>query len=172
MEKGLQKLLNLAKKTGDRLIIHDSAKGQSMVVMQVEDYEHLMLGDIAEDNFETASFVREPSDLLDRWDEIPDIVPAAPYPDSASIPDVPVEDNWSSAADVLEDRYGSAEEIEWDEEPQSAESQMSDGANQSVETPPLSIEEIPFDAPMPPAAEDEWHEEPLDEEPVFLEEPV
>ena len=41
----MQKAINLSKKTGDRLIVFDSAKPDSIfVVMSVKDYENLVLG--------------------------------------------------------------------------------------------------------------------------------
>ena len=41
----MQKAINLAKKTGDRLIVFDSSKPDSVfVVMSLKDYENLILG--------------------------------------------------------------------------------------------------------------------------------
>ena len=45
MQDQLSKAINLAKKTGDRLIVFDSAKPDSVfVVMSLKDYENLVLG--------------------------------------------------------------------------------------------------------------------------------
>ena len=45
MHDQLQKAINLAKKTGDRLLVFDSAKPDNVfVVMSVKDYENLVLG--------------------------------------------------------------------------------------------------------------------------------
>jgi hypothetical protein len=45
MQDQLQKAINLAKKTGDRLIVFDSSKQDSVfVVMSLKDYENLVLG--------------------------------------------------------------------------------------------------------------------------------
>jgi hypothetical protein len=45
MQDQLQKAINLAKKTGDKLIVFDSAKPENIfVVMAVKDYENLVLG--------------------------------------------------------------------------------------------------------------------------------
>lgn len=45
MQDQLQKAINLAKKTGDRLIVFDSAKpDNTFVVMSLKDYENLVLG--------------------------------------------------------------------------------------------------------------------------------
>lgn len=38
----LAKLINLAKKTGDRLIIHDSATDSSFVILNINEYEKLV----------------------------------------------------------------------------------------------------------------------------------
>lgn len=45
MQDQLQKAINLVKKTGDRLIIFDSAKpDNTFVVLALKDYENLVLG--------------------------------------------------------------------------------------------------------------------------------
>lgn len=45
MQDQLQKAINLAKKTGDRLIVFDSAKPDNVfVVMSLKDYENMVLG--------------------------------------------------------------------------------------------------------------------------------
>jgi hypothetical protein len=45
MQDQLQKAINLAKKTGDRLIVFDSSKPDNVfVVLSLKDYENLILG--------------------------------------------------------------------------------------------------------------------------------
>ena len=45
MQDQLQKAINLAKKTGDKLIVFDSSKPDNVfVVMSLKDYENLVLG--------------------------------------------------------------------------------------------------------------------------------
>jgi len=45
MQDQLAKAINLAKKTGDRLIVFDSAKPDNVfVIMSMKDYENLVLG--------------------------------------------------------------------------------------------------------------------------------
>jgi len=45
MQDQLQKAINLAKKTGDKLIVVDSSKPENVfVVMSLKDYENLILG--------------------------------------------------------------------------------------------------------------------------------
>lgn len=45
MQDQLAKAINLAKKTGDKLIVFDSAKPENVfVVMSIKDYENLVLG--------------------------------------------------------------------------------------------------------------------------------
>ena len=45
MQDQLQKAINLAKKTGDKLIVFDSSKPENVfVVMSIKDYENLVLG--------------------------------------------------------------------------------------------------------------------------------
>ena len=45
MQDQLQKAINLAKKTGDKLVVFDSSKPENVfVVMSLKDYENLVLG--------------------------------------------------------------------------------------------------------------------------------
>jgi len=45
MQDQLQKAINLAKKTGDKLIVFDSSKPENVfVVLSLKDYENLVLG--------------------------------------------------------------------------------------------------------------------------------
>ena len=45
MQTQLQKAIDLVKKTGDRLLVFDSAKSDNIyVVMNIKDYENLVLG--------------------------------------------------------------------------------------------------------------------------------
>ena len=45
MHDHLQKAISLAKKTGDKLVVFDSAKPENMfVIMSLKDYENLILG--------------------------------------------------------------------------------------------------------------------------------
>ena len=45
MQDQLQKAINLAKKTGDKLIVFDSSKPDNIfVVLSIKDYENLVLG--------------------------------------------------------------------------------------------------------------------------------
>jgi len=45
MQDQLQKAINLAKKTGDKLIVFDSAKPDNIfIVLSLKDYENLVLG--------------------------------------------------------------------------------------------------------------------------------
>jgi hypothetical protein len=48
MQDQLQKAINLAKKTGDRLIVYDMSNGEdAYVVMGMDDYEKLVTGNVA-----------------------------------------------------------------------------------------------------------------------------
>ncbi|HYE59636.1 MAG TPA: hypothetical protein VEA18_00425 [Candidatus Kapabacteria bacterium] len=44
MAQSLDRLIDLAKKTGDRLIIHDPSGERDIVLMDIDSYEHLVLG--------------------------------------------------------------------------------------------------------------------------------
>ncbi len=48
MQNQLQKAINLAKKTGDRLIVYDMSNGEdAYVVMGIDEYEKLVTGSVA-----------------------------------------------------------------------------------------------------------------------------
>jgi hypothetical protein len=42
----LDRLINLAKRTGDRLIIHDPVQGRDLVILDIDAYEKLVLGEV------------------------------------------------------------------------------------------------------------------------------
>ena len=45
MQNQLQKAIDLVKKTGDRIIVFDSARSENVyVIMNIKDYENLVLG--------------------------------------------------------------------------------------------------------------------------------
>lgn len=45
MQKIFERLFNLIKKTGDKVVFYDSMKNEAYVMMRMEDYEKIMNGD-------------------------------------------------------------------------------------------------------------------------------
>ena len=76
----LDRLINLAKRTGDRLIIHDPVNGRDLVILDIDAYERLIFG--GEDSLGNEDNCKEEED-----EEIG-------------------ETDWHSAGSVLSDRYG------------------------------------------------------------------
>ena len=104
----LDRLLRLAKKTGDRLIIHDSATEESMVLLSLDAYEQLVDSSshwqsnpaVAEDDSAWPLDVHDgpgadepPADL-----EFPPVQSPVAAPVSSPVPEA-----WHAAGDVLED---------------------------------------------------------------------
>lgn len=123
MTNSFERLMNLAKKTGDRIILYDASSDKSMVVMNLDDYEYLMLGrsnihkltegqlldqinrDIAvwrsshgENRFwenESSSYLEDEDDYdFERGD-----------PSGVFDPYKPISEDWHRASDVIGDYY-------------------------------------------------------------------
>jgi len=77
----LQRLINLAKRTGDRLIVHDPM-GQDVVILSIDDYEQL------HDDIQSSFFS---SSVLDDVDE--------------GTEDIEDESPWHSTEELIEERY-------------------------------------------------------------------
>lgn len=171
MSHHLDRLIRLAKKTGDRLIVHDPVRGNDIVMLSIDAYE-TMLQRLDHADFDVSEEVPFGSD--------------DPFGQSDTDTNISFDeehddeedgiDDWVTPADVMRDRYPSFLD-------DSTESDTASPRNrEDIHTPALDeirIEDIPFDRPIssslpeehtPPAAS--WEEEPIDDEPVFLEEPV
>ena len=178
----LDRLIRLARRTGDTLIIHDSVQGRDVVVMDIDAYEALLDSQVALDD-------RESFDDDMSWND-----------------DLDVTDEWHSAGAVLQDQYSDQyDEPEWVSATQDAEPEdpvlegqlpfdgqdiptmeMTDGGHRSPkpayfaqgqqdqddEAPPTAFD-VPYQPYHGELSEDTWEEElSLDEEPVFYEEPI
>jgi hypothetical protein len=225
----IDRLIKLAKKTGDRLIIHDPVEGNDVVIMDIDSYEMLM--DTQIDLFESLVDEHEPEMFGDE-SELPEDYPVEEYEEEVdakredlvqaihaldklmdeeraeepetfeeaivvpefetpqSAPEaLPVEDeednsivdnseyiptdetiqppasplpkNWSPTSDVLKNRFPGMN------------ISKNDAPEPPVQSQAVTVEDLPFDVPF--KAEDnigELDEERLDDDPVFLEEPV
>jgi hypothetical protein len=74
MKSQLEKAINLAAKTGDRMIIVDELNDRSSVVMSIDDYEDLLSGQCEENNEITGLTEDELLDKINRdivaWKEV------------------------------------------------------------------------------------------------------
>lgn len=179
----LDRLIDLAKRTGDRLIVHDPIEDRDMVIMGVDEYEDM----IDKSNFDCRShnvrgltgeqlldqinrdiaIWRADKEMDDEWeneqvleDEYDDLPPFDPF---CEVDYHPAE--WHTAGDILENKF---KDVPWTEKKE-------DKQNYSV-----NIEEVPVDDGIKNVpfkqeeSEIDWTENNLgeDDEPVFYEEPV
>lgn len=181
----LDRLIDLAKQTNSRLIVHDPIEGRDLVIMETDDYEELFSGkkswrreirgmsgeqmldqinrDIAawranreEDRNWERNFMLE--------DELSSQSAFDPLADRGD------DDDWQRAGEVMEKRYDGEfwrmENDDW---------QPEDGL-EIEELADVSFREDGGERPVPYSAEElagEWQTEPLpEEEPIFYEEPV
>lgn len=127
MYSSLDRLINLAKRTGDRLIIHDPVEGRDIVIMDVEHYERLVLErqdvrELSSDQMldqinRDIAIWRSNKEMDEQWerdmqleDEADEEMFEYPYGWSADpFADPPgYKSPWHAASDVLEDRYSDA----------------------------------------------------------------
>lgn len=152
----LDRLIDLAKRTGDRLIVHDPIEGRDVVILDVDEYERLVLGKREEEMLEDELCEHEldrifNDDYGDHWKSQPE--------------------DWRSAGSVLEDRYGG--DFEWDDDVSEDEIKIDDIPDFSNFGQEEKPNPVPFKESSESSDASEWKEEPLSEdEPVFYEEPV
>lgn len=188
------KLFRLAKKTGDRMIVFDSHTGDGFAIVGIDEYEKLvsdprdvsslsgdeLIEQINRDIGTWRSKKEAEEDMLDdeffmereRQRQMPWERPILdPYPSYTDVSD----DSWESAGDLLHDRY----RMDDDDEDDIYDEHADDGIFGMDDEEDISFDDVlPHEAfwhPIPPREEtfaETWEEEPLDEDPVFFEEPV
>lgn len=145
MNMSLDRLINLAQRTGDRLIIHDPIQGRDLVILDVDSYERLLDGRPLRD----MNLLRDLDPMP--WEEEPEVSP------------------WHTAGDVLGDRYA---EMQKGEE-HAPEEDITDCIEDHLEEEKHT--EVPtVDPPRPTERSQSFGQAGLveDEDPVFYEEPV
>ena len=95
----LERLIKLAQKTGDRLIVHDEFSGRAVVILDVDTYENL---------FDRAEGAARP----------------LPFPDNRENPYGDGDDTWDSVVDVIKDtpwgfpsEFAPQPSLNWQEDP-------------------------------------------------------
>ncbi|MBI4427482.1 MAG: hypothetical protein HY569_03310 [Candidatus Magasanikbacteria bacterium] len=192
----LDRLIDLAKQTGSKLIVHDPIEGRDLAILSIDEFERLALAD---KNFGSDFRDLSGSEMLEKinhdigvwrarqeeeekwdremvWDEELDSAsPFDPFQEMDS--HTPA---WHSAGSVLENRYGN---YPWDDDIDENEEDEIDSGDlmNTGESSEIKIEDVPFGSeqkitPIPLVKNVDgsgWKEEPLlEEEPVFYEEPV
>lgn len=124
MNYSLDYLIELAKKTGDRLIVYDAEFGKHFVIMDIDSYENLIgkdskVVDMSESELLDqinrdiavwrANRQQEEREMLE--DELEDELSVEDIPDFGDEMDdetygEEVNYNWHSTGNILEDRYG------------------------------------------------------------------
>lgn len=126
----LERLIRLAQRTGDRLIIHDEFGGDDVAVLPIAEYEKLvdkieMCKLLHEREHDGVDFPFDSEPWRDEMSEIPDVVdvpfgpPSSvgtdfgePRPEDDFDFDFDIDDEledegeWDAVGDVIEDRYG------------------------------------------------------------------
>lgn len=153
--KDLSRLFRLSKKTGDRLIVHDTGTDESFVIMDIDEYEFLAVRDTKAEGDTPFTFGDGDSSLFDINEEESE--------------DENDDNDWYHTRDVIEDRYGREYEKAFDKEYDEEEKKIVGGEEKFF----ADLHEIPFE-PVRQDFANQWKEEPLrdDDEPVFFEEPV
>lgn len=170
----LDRLIALAKRTGDRLIIHDPSSGQDMVILDIDSYERLMVG---------RKDVRSLSEreLLDQINRDIAIWRAGLTTEQDDYDDYQASESenssWARASNILEQTFKRLRQT-------STESGGSAPLVQASQIDPVSIAPAPTEGdveekiepvrvPYVQSGEVESEQKPLSpDEPVFYEEPV
>ncbi|OGH71208.1 MAG: hypothetical protein A2921_01280 [Candidatus Magasanikbacteria bacterium RIFCSPLOWO2_01_FULL_43_20b] len=196
----LDRLIDLAKQTGSKLIVHDPMEGRDLVILGIDEFERLVLAD---KNFDSDFRDLSGSEMLgkinrdisiwrarqeeeEKWDrelawdeELDSASPFDPFQEMDSQTSA-----WHSAGAVLENRYGKqrGEDFDSDDIDEDEEEEIDRGSFMSAgSSSEIKIEDVPFGSeqkttPIPLIKNLEgggWKEESLlEEEPVFYEEPV
>ncbi|MFA5128929.1 MAG: hypothetical protein WC445_03090 [Patescibacteria group bacterium] len=82
MKEIFERLFSLIKKTGDKVVFYDSAKGDAYVMMKMEDYEKLAeKGPVAEDltNFRAPDKIEKINQDIAMWrEEVKNVIDMIP----------------------------------------------------------------------------------------------
>ncbi len=132
------RLIELAKKTGDRLIVHDPYEGKDMVVMDIDSYEHMVLGkrpvrDLSERELidqinRDISAWRVNQEEENTWERgalLEDELADNPLPDPFE-EDYTHRPDWHSAGSVVKNRYANEFAVDTDVEEMNEEDEEGD----------------------------------------------
>jgi hypothetical protein len=117
------RIFNLAKKTGDRLVVFDSATGDGFVAVSIDEYEQMVTNPRSVEDLTGDQLIEQINRDIGRWRESREVEEDAfdvgytdPVRQQSFVSDMP----WESAGELLRDRYnfggGYAEDENEDEE--------------------------------------------------------
>ncbi len=190
------RLFKLAKKTGDRLIVFDSATGDGFAAIPIDEYEDMVCNPRDITALSGDQLIEQINHDIGKWresqEEEDDMLDMFGADEDLSDED---DDDWESAGDVLQHRYSKDQEEDLFGDAFGTPDTSFDGFDAPKKQHDLAfdfpsireqgpffheeplgepqIEEIPRSIPpLEKPAEGVWEEEPLDEDPIFFEEPV
>ncbi len=183
----LDRLIDLAKRTGDRLIVHDPICGRDIVIMGIEAYERLLDDELLDNRRETMVYgnedfdVHEPNDIhsprFGTWDSVGDII-SERYRGEDGYMDFEITDEERDREEERAEieREIEQKKIEWENEKTGKFNEASSNGviindindkNTSGSDNDTKSKDVPLGEPLPPDL-------PADEagEPIFYEEPI
>ncbi|MBI5071751.1 hypothetical protein HZB93_02550 [Candidatus Falkowbacteria bacterium] len=94
MKEIFERLFNLIKKTGDKVVFYDSAKGEAYVMMRMEDYEKMTVNKPTAENltnFHASDKIEKINQDIAMWrEEVKETggeIPPAPAPEDDGLPE-------------------------------------------------------------------------------------
>ncbi len=94
MKEIFERLFNLIKKTGDKVVFYDSAKGEAYVMMRMEDYEKMTVNKPGAENltnFRASDKIEKINQDIAMWrEEVKETggdIPSVPAPEDDSLPE-------------------------------------------------------------------------------------
>ncbi|MBP9760644.1 MAG: hypothetical protein KBD15_00160 [Candidatus Magasanikbacteria bacterium] len=167
----LDRLIDLAKRTGDRLIIHDPYTNRDMVIMDVDQYTRLLEGRTSVHDLTSQQMVDKINRDVSIWrsnheeDEQEELA-AGLYEEVLDMPlfqenfeqddEDSSEDDWESIGDVVEEHYGDFFQKE------------TSSVSEKVTHTPFSYEDLPQEQEGDVASTDLVYEIPVTEELNFV----
>ena len=130
----LDRLIDLAKRTGDRLIVHNPLDNQDVVIMSVDEYEYLVDGNREVRNLSSNQLLdqinrdisvwRNNKEQDEDWDRTSELEDELWDEEMSNFSFDPFDDPWHKAGDILGKRY-SVHDFEEDEDLFDDEGEMS-----------------------------------------------
>jgi hypothetical protein len=159
-----ERIFNLAKKTGDRLVVFDSATGDGFVAVSIDEYEQMVTNPRSVEDLTGDQLIEQINRDIGRWRESReaeedafDVGYTDPVRQQSFVSDMP----WESAGELLRDRYNFGGGYEQEDEDEDEEDGWSDEEFDAY------IAKRRFDAdPFAPISERRAWNIPMDDEPA------
>ncbi len=152
----LDRLIDLAKQTGDRLIVHDPLEGKDVVILDVDTYEHLVLGKRSVQYLSERELLDQINRDIAVWranqeyedlrfrsaaleKELVDNPPFDPFEE-----DFAHRSDWHSAKSVIGDRFGDEFDTEEDDDAEIEEEEEGDAVQYWEPVPEVQPQIHPY----------------------------